>query len=99
MKNELVIGLKIKQKGVKWEDIENSMILRTPSGYDYACEMANYHAQSLADGHNAQVRWEFAGIGQGHYVDPKPMNTMVRCSDCGEQVEYCMCVELLGIQF
>ena len=58
------VEFKIKQEGVKWED--------TP--VDFATKLSNrgainYVAMRLAKKHGTEVRWNFEGISQGHYVN------------------------------
>ena len=58
------VEFRIKQEGVKWEDtpVDFTSTFLTRKGIDD-------FAERISEIHQAEVRWNFEGLSQGHYVD------------------------------
>ena len=57
------VEFRIKQEGVKWEDtpVDFTMFFGNRNKiFDFAIELAKIH--------QTEVRWNFEGLSQGHYV-------------------------------
>lgn len=67
---DLVIIVKVKQKGMPWEQIVGESLHTGTTDFERATDLANGYAQMVANKTGKQVRWEFAHIGQGHYLYP-----------------------------
>ena len=60
-----IVEYKIKEEGVKWENIKVS--LTDPESPD-APQSIDTTAVFLARCYHAEVRWNYEGSAQGHYV-------------------------------
>lgn len=62
------VEYKIDEQGKAWEDIQ-------PATCTFPCDMAaeavETHFQVIADRRGKQVRWNWKGLGQGHYISPR----------------------------
>jgi hypothetical protein len=58
------VEFRIKQEGIKWEDtpVDFTSSFFSRSGIDY-------FAKQTSKIHQAEVRWNFEGLSQGHYVN------------------------------
>lgn len=69
----MIAEFKINQTGIPWEDIPVTERLNVED-IDYVfdnekvCNAANSFAQTLADKHQQEVRWNWQGSYQGHYI-------------------------------
>ncbi len=66
---DYIINVKIHEKG-PWEKIKGEDMPTGTPDMKEATRYANGYAQILANKTGAEVRWEFVGIGQGHYIRP-----------------------------
>ena len=64
MEAKSVIEFKTSKKNTSWEE--------TPTFHagDYTDAEANKLAKRLANALHATIRWNYAGVFQGHYVTP-----------------------------
>ena len=58
------VEFRIKQEGVKWEDTP----VYLASSF-FTLGDITYFAKRISEIHQAEVRWNFEGLSQGHYVD------------------------------
>ena len=61
------VEFKYKRKGVSWENTPITAIKNVNDDV-FAEETADSFARWLSDGFKAEVRWNYEGYGQGHYV-------------------------------
>ena len=61
---ETTIEFKVKQEGVKWEDtpINRIQTIHNP-------DEINKYAERLSKVFETEIRWNYKGISQGHYID------------------------------
>ncbi len=58
------VEFKIKQEGVRWEDTP----VYLASSF-FTLGDITYFAKRISEIHQAEVRWNFEGLSQGHYVN------------------------------
>jgi len=61
---ETTIEFKVKQEGTKWEDIPVNRVMSIHNFY----EITKY-AERLSKVFQTEIRWNYRGISQGHYVN------------------------------
>lgn len=60
------IEVRVREDGVAWEDAETHCSFLVSSMRE-----ADGLAQTVADEEGKEVRWNYAGQTQGHYVQPR----------------------------
>lgn len=58
------VEFRIKQEGVRWEDTPVDL-----ASSFFTLGDITYFAKRISEIHQAEVRWNFEGLSQGHYVD------------------------------
>ena len=58
------VEFRIKQEGVRWEDTPVYLALSF-----FTLGDITYFAKRLSKHFNTEVRWNFEGVSQGHYVN------------------------------
>lgn len=65
----------------RWGEIQGIRFDTNTSDQDHAKDILNEVCEGLANGSQREVRWEFEGIGQGHYVSPTKDSKTI-CPNC-----------------